>query len=98
MAQAYLSVEQKTSIVLDASQEKKLQLNFNVTLYHLPCRFATLDIVDVMGTHFQNVPAELTRARTPAPWLRPSDEPGASVGLRAPSPPAVSCARLRRRA
>lgn len=54
MAQAYLSVEQKTSIVLDASQEKKLQLNFNVTLYHLPCRFATVDIVDVMGTHFQN--------------------------------------------
>ena len=33
--QAYLSVDQKTSIVLDASQEKKLQLNFNVTLYHL---------------------------------------------------------------
>ena len=98
--QAYLSVDQKTSIVLDASQEKKLQLNFNVTLYHLyaghlvrvrvrvrvrtrartpdaqtgcracalpltrvrlalgrPCRFATLDIVDVMGTHFQNVRA-----------------------------------------
>ena len=47
---AYLRVDTKTSIVLDASQEKKLQLNFNVTLYHLPCRFATLDIVDVMGT------------------------------------------------
>ena len=23
---------------LDASQEKKLQVNFNVTHYHLPCR------------------------------------------------------------
>ena len=68
MAQAYLSVEQKTSIVLDASQEKKLQLNFNVTLYHLPCRFATLDIVDVMGTHFQNV----TRAQN----VNPNPNPG----------------------
>jgi len=60
---AYLSVEQKTSIVLDASQEKKLQLNFNVTLYHLPCRFATLDIVDVMGTHFQNVSTNIIKTR-----------------------------------
>ena len=68
VAQAYLSVEQKTSIVLDASQEKKLQLNFNVTLYHLPCRFATLDIVDVMGTHFQNV----TRAQN----VNPNPNPG----------------------
>jgi thiol-disulfide isomerase/thioredoxin len=60
---AYLSVDQKTSIVLDASQEKKLQLNFNVTLYHLPCRFATLDIVDVMGTHFQNVSTNIIKTR-----------------------------------
>ena len=76
MAQAYLSVEQKTSIVLDASQEKKLQLNFNVTLYHLPCRFATLDIVDVMGTHFQNVPARADTCLHPGPGLRPSDQLG----------------------
>lgn len=48
---------------MDASQEKKLQLNFNVTLYHLPCRFATLDIVDVMGTHFQNVSTNIIKTR-----------------------------------
>jgi len=60
---AYLRVDTKTSIVLDASQEKKLQLNFNVTLYHLPCRFATLDIVDVMGTHFQNVSTNIIKTR-----------------------------------
>ena len=71
MAQAYLSVEQKTSIVLDASQEKKLQLNFNVTLYHLPCRFATLDIVDVMGTHFQNVPCRADACPHPGTLAAP---------------------------
>ena len=43
---AYLSVDTTTSIVLDSSDEKKLQLNFNVTLHHLPCAFASLDIVD----------------------------------------------------
>jgi thiol-disulfide isomerase/thioredoxin len=42
---------------------RKLQLNFNVTLYHLPCRFASLDLVDVMGTHLQNVSANILKTR-----------------------------------
>ena len=60
---AFLAVDQKTQIVLDASTEKKLQINFNVTLYHLPCRFASVDIVDVMGTHLQNVSANIAKTR-----------------------------------
>jgi len=60
---AFLTVDTKTSIVLDASQEKKLQINFDVTLHHLPCRFASLDIVDVMGTHLQNVSANIIKTR-----------------------------------
>ena len=63
---AYLAVDTKTSIVLDSSDEKKLQLNFNVTLHHLPCRFASLDIVDVMGTHLQNVSANILKTRIDA--------------------------------
>ena len=69
---AYLRVDTRTSIVLDASQERKLQLNFNVTLYHLPCRFATLDIVDVMGTHFQNVSTNVIKTR-----IETADDTGA---------------------
>jgi len=60
---AYLAVDQTTSIVLDSSDEKKLQLNFNVTVHHLPCRYASLDIVDVMGTHLQNVSANILKTR-----------------------------------
>ena len=52
--------------MLDSSDEKKLQLNFNVTLHHLPCRFASLDIVDVMGTHLQNVSANILKTRLDA--------------------------------
>jgi hypothetical protein len=60
---AFLTVEARTSILLDPSTEKKLQINFNVTLHHLPCRFASLDIVDVMGTHLQNVTTNLYKVR-----------------------------------
>ena len=76
----YLSVETSTSIVLDSSDEKKLQLNFNVTLYHLPCRFATLDIVDVMGTHFQNV--TLAQNVNPNPDPSPGHESAAEESAR----------------
>ena len=63
---AYLSVSSSTKIVMDSSDEKKLQLNFNVTLHHLPCRFTSLDIVDVMGTHLQNVSANILKTRIDA--------------------------------
>lgn len=62
----YLTLTTQTSIVLDSSDEKKLQLNFNVTLYHLPCRFASLDIADVMGTHLQNVSSNILKTRVDA--------------------------------
>jgi len=62
----YLTPTTVNSIVLDSSDEKKLQLNFNVTLHHLPCRFASLDIVDVVGTHLQNVSANILKTRIDA--------------------------------
>ena len=49
----YLQIDTVTSVRLDESQEKKIQINFNVTLHHLPCRFTSVDIADVMGTHLQ---------------------------------------------
>ena len=83
---AYLTVTQSTSIVLDSSDEKKLQLNFNVTLHHLPCRFASLDIVDVMGTHLQNVSANILKTRVDASGRIVAHAPNqAQVGGR-PSP------------
>jgi len=81
---AYLAVDTTTSIVLDSSDEKKLQLNFNVTLFHLPCRFASLDIVDIMGTHLQNVSANILKTRI--------DAEGSFVGFAHSNQPAVKTA------
>uniref|UniRef100_A0A7S0LRI5 Thioredoxin domain-containing protein n=1 Tax=Coccolithus braarudii TaxID=221442 RepID=A0A7S0LRI5_9EUKA len=59
----YLQVDTTTAVRLDESQEKKILINFNVTLHHLPCRFASVDIADVMGTHLQNVSANIQKSR-----------------------------------
>jgi len=63
---SFLQIETVTSVRLDESQEKKIQINFNVTLHHLPCRFASVDIADVMGTHLQNVSANIVKTRLDA--------------------------------
>jgi len=88
---AFLSVDTKTSIVLDASTEKKLQINFNVTVHHLPCRFASLDIVDVMGTHLQNVSANIVKTRIDAQGV----PIGAHKGLAMQEPKEVKHAESR---
>jgi len=63
---SFLQVDNITSVQLDEGQESKIQINFNVTLHNLPCRFASLDIVDIMGTHLQNVSANIHKTRVDA--------------------------------
>jgi len=72
---------------LDESTEKKIQINFNVTLHNLPCRYASVDIADIMGTHLQNVSTNLLKTRL--------DGAGAIMGKAAPKPRAVSHAVAR---
>jgi len=84
---AFLQVETLTSVRLDESTDKKIQINFNVTLFHLPCRFASVDIADVMGTHLQNVSTNLIKTRI--------DGNGAAMGKAAPKPRSMSHAFAR---
>ncbi|KAG8464048.1 hypothetical protein KFE25_000216 [Diacronema lutheri] len=58
----YLSTTHVTTIVLDRSDDKRLQINFNVTLPHLACRFASVDVSDVMGTQILNVSRSIQKA------------------------------------
>ena len=87
VACACLQVETLTSVRLDESTDKKIQINFNVTLFHLPCRFASVDIADVMGTHLQNVSTNLIKTRI--------DGNGAAMGKAAPKPRSMSHAFAR---
>jgi len=43
--------------------DHKLQINFNVTLRHLPCRFASVDVSDAMGMHLLNVTRNVVKHR-----------------------------------
>jgi hypothetical protein len=49
----------------------QLRINFNITLLDLPCRFAVVDILDVLGTNRMNVSKNIEKVsgRTSVCWL-----------------------------
>ena len=54
---AYTTVTDKFDVVLadNAVSDGTLQVNFNVSFPHLPCKFASVDITDVTHTRRLNV-------------------------------------------
>ena len=47
--------EPETTIELDDNAEKKLLISFNISLPHVPCHVASVDVKDVLGTRIANV-------------------------------------------
>ena len=47
-----------TDLVLDRHEDKRLRLNFNITMMDLKCEYAVVDVVSVLGTE-QNVTAHV---------------------------------------
>ena len=52
---AFLTVMYDTTVTIDPNTDTQLRINFNVTVLDMPCEFATIDVVDVLGTRTQNV-------------------------------------------
>ena len=50
-----------TSLALDGNRDSKIRVNFNISMMDLPCDYATIDVVSVLGTQ-QNVTRHLTKA------------------------------------
>lgn len=49
-----------TDLALDRNPEKRVRLNFNITMMDLKCDYAVVDVVSVLGTE-QNVSAHITK-------------------------------------
>jgi thiol-disulfide isomerase/thioredoxin len=49
-----------TDLALDSNKDKQIRVNFNITMMDLPCKYATIDVVSVLGTQ-QNVTQHISR-------------------------------------
>jgi len=52
---AFLSIQYASNVVIDPNTDSLLRINFNITVMDLPCEFATIDVIDVLGTRNDNV-------------------------------------------
>lgn len=52
---AFLTTNVVTSISLDDNPESQIRLNFNVTMLDLHCDYASVDVLDALGTNRQNI-------------------------------------------
>jgi thiol-disulfide isomerase/thioredoxin len=59
----FVSPPVSTVVVLDQNREDFLKIDFNITFPHLPCRFAEVDVDDVLGTHERDLHRNIRRIR-----------------------------------
>lgn len=67
---AFLSVSVVTDIVLDPNTDNLLRINFNITVLDVPCEYAVIDVVDVLGTRTDNLTVNVNKWQVDANGLR----------------------------
>jgi hypothetical protein len=58
---AFLTLNIQTQIVIDPNTDSLLRINFNITLLDMPCEYAVIDVVDVLGTRSDNVTVNVNK-------------------------------------
>jgi thiol-disulfide isomerase/thioredoxin len=52
---AFLTPSFSTNVIIDSNSDNHLMINFNITVLDMPCEYATIDVIDVLGTRTQNI-------------------------------------------
>lgn len=58
---SFLTVNYQSNIVVDPSSDQLLRINFNLTVMDMPCEYAMIDVVDVLGTRNDNVTLNINK-------------------------------------
>lgn len=58
---AFLTLNIQTNIVIDPNTDAMLRINFNITMLDMPCEYAVIDVVDVLGTRNNNVTVNVNK-------------------------------------
>ena len=58
---AFLTARYETNVVIDPNVDSLLRINFNITVMDIPCEFAIIDAVDVLGTRNDNITKNINK-------------------------------------
>jgi hypothetical protein len=66
---AYIRKRPVTDLSLDSNKEKRVRVNFNITMMDLKCEYAVIDLISVLGTE-QNVSSYVSKWHVDASGVR----------------------------
>ena len=58
---AFLTLQIVSNVVIDPNTDTLLRINFNITVMDMPCEYATIDVVDVLGSRYDNVTRNINK-------------------------------------
>ena len=58
---SFLSPATITNIVVDPNNERHLRINFNISVLDMTCEYATIDVIDVLGTRHDNITKNINK-------------------------------------
>eukprot|EP00904_Undaria_pinnatifida_P013499 jgi/Undpi1/927/HiC_scaffold_10.g04391.m1 len=61
---AFLTPEVYSTVAIDSNQDSKLRINFNITMLALPCDYASVDVLDLLGTNKVNMTKNIVKWHT----------------------------------
>jgi hypothetical protein len=67
---AFLAISYETNVIIDRASDPQLRINFNITVFDLPCEFAVIDVVDVLGTRTSNLTKNVNKWNIDADGIR----------------------------
>lgn len=57
----YFQGETKSRVYLDSNSESKLVINFELSFYELPCRYATIELWDFLGNNKLDISSKVRK-------------------------------------
>lgn len=66
---AFLSSQVVTNVVIDPNTDSLLRINFDITVMDIPCEFAVIDAIDVLGSRNDNITKDINKWQIDAAGL-----------------------------
>jgi hypothetical protein len=67
---AFLSMSISTSVVVDTNTDPLVRINFNISVFEIPCDYLAIDVVDILGTRNDNVTKNVNKWNLDSSGLR----------------------------
>lgn len=67
---AFITKQTITNVVIDPNTDSLLRINFNITVMDIPCDYAIIDVIDVLGTRKDNITKNINKWQVDAKGVK----------------------------